>query len=127
MENMAMAHILVVEDEYLIRFLIRKVLETAGQTVEEVRDGVEALTALNQTNEAFDLILLDIRMPNMDGFEFLSVLKLQRPLPHVILLTAYWDKIPPELNPYLSGKLTKPFSRQKLLDLVQNVLCAPTG
>jgi CheY-like chemotaxis protein len=120
-----MAHILIVEDEHLMRFLIRKVLESAGKTVEEAGDGLEALTALDQSDHPVDLILLDIQMPRMNGFEFLSVLKRRHPYPPVISLTAHWNKIPADLNPALSGHLTKPFSRKKLLDAVHSALHTP--
>jgi PAS domain S-box-containing protein len=60
------SRILVVDDLDVNRELIRAILEAAGQTVEEAAGGAEALAAA--TDRAFDLILMDLQMPGMDGF-----------------------------------------------------------
>jgi two-component system, OmpR family, response regulator len=117
-----MAHILIVDDEAHIRFLIRKVLESDGHIISEAADGLEGLKRLKMAEVPFNLILLDIRMPNLDGLEFLSVLRLQRFSPPVIIVTALWDKLPFTSDYNISGQLFKPFSRQKMLDLVRSVL-----
>ena len=63
-----MAHILVVEDDPACRDLTRGMLESGGYSVGEARNAVQALERLRQ--EAFDLVLLDLLTPEMDGFEF---------------------------------------------------------
>ena len=72
-----MAHILVVDDEYPVRFLIRKVLESAGHRIVEAASGQESLDLLRTHPTPFDLIVLDVRMPLMDGFELLAILRRQ--------------------------------------------------
>ena len=65
-----MAHILVVEDEEAISFLIRKNLELVGYTCSQVYDGEKALQVLLE--EKFDLVLLDVMLPNLSGFEVIK-------------------------------------------------------
>jgi CheY-like chemotaxis protein len=113
-----MAHILVAEDEEHIRFLITKVLHTVGHTTSEAKNGLEALQMLHASPSAFDLILLDMRMPILDGFEFLDQLKAVSSPPPVVVISAHWDQIPAALQQGASGQLIKPFSRQKLVDIV---------
>lgn len=62
-----MATILIVDDEELIRRLLREVLERANHRVLEARDGQEGLTVYQQNN--VDLVLMDILMPGTDGLE----------------------------------------------------------
>lgn len=64
-----MARILVVDDATTVRMYYRDVLEEAGFTVEEAVNGFEGLE--KAVAESFDLILVDVNMPKMDGFTFL--------------------------------------------------------
>lgn len=60
-----MAHVLVVDDDELSRKIIKKILEEMGATFTEAFDGEDALSKLD--SEKFDLVILDILMPNEDG------------------------------------------------------------
>jgi two-component system response regulator ResD len=64
--------ILVVEDDRAIRRLLRMVLQREGYVVQEAADGVEAVLKLGLSN--YDVIVLDLMMPNLDGFAFISTL-----------------------------------------------------
>jgi adenylate cyclase len=80
--------ILVVEDEADAREMLRQMLDRAGCTVVEARNGIEALSRLNEARP--DLVLLDLMMPEMDGFEFLTAMREHeawRDLP-VVVITA---------------------------------------
>ena len=68
-----MFHILVVDDDTNTRILMRAVLEGAGYAVSLAEDGLAALAVLDKTH--IDLVVLDIMMPNMDGYEFTSTLR----------------------------------------------------
>ena len=68
-----MFHILVVDDDINTRILMRAVLEGAGYAVSLAEDGQAALAVLDKTH--IDLVVLDIMMPNMDGYEFTSTLR----------------------------------------------------
>ena len=69
-----MSRILVVDDESNIRLMLRLALRASGHEVETAADGPEALEKFGQGVE-FDLVLLDLIMPEMDGFELLSLMK----------------------------------------------------
>jgi DNA-binding NtrC family response regulator len=68
-----MAKILLVDDEASIRMALKEILEYEGHTVIESPDALAAIKAVGQ--ETFDLIISDIKMPKMDGLEFLSKVK----------------------------------------------------
>ena len=81
------AHILVVDDEIEFREFLRILLESKGYVVEEAHNGIEALAKLEQ--EPFDLVLLDVRMPGMDGLELVRRMKETRKDVVVIMMTAF--------------------------------------
>ena len=68
-----MFHILVVEDDENARKLMMTVLEQNGYSAIPARDGVDALEVMDRTH--VDLILLDVMMPRMDGYEFARTLR----------------------------------------------------
>ena len=72
------ARVLIVDDANLVRLYYRKILESAGYQVFEALNGLEALERLMETPP--DLLIVDVNMPQMDGFTFLSTLRRQ-PLP----------------------------------------------
>ncbi|MCS7280425.1 MAG: response regulator [Desulfobacterota bacterium] len=81
--------ILVVDDEEHIRLLYREELEDEGFSVELAEDGLEAIEKIKK--EPYDLVILDIRMPGMDGMKTLNEIKsINKDLP-VILCSAYTE------------------------------------
>ena len=80
--------ILVVDDEALVRDIIRKGLsQMGGFNVEVAQSGPEAIEKIEK--DVFDLVLTDLKMPGMDGIELLKTIKGTRPEVMVILMTAY--------------------------------------
>ena len=80
--------ILVVDDEVPIRDILKKGLsQMGGFSVEVAQNGQEAIGTIEQ--DIFDLVLTDMRMPEMDGIELLKIIKGTRPEIMVILMTAY--------------------------------------
>ena len=80
--------ILVVDDEAPVRDTIRKGLsQMGGYDVEVAQNGVEAIAKIEK--DVFDLVLTDLKMPEMDGLELLKTIKGTRPEVMVILITAY--------------------------------------
>ena len=82
------ARALVVDDDSTIRYTLRGILEHAGVTVEEAADGVVALEKLDAG--PFDLVISDLRMPRMNGFELLKQVRERGPsAPRMIMITAH--------------------------------------
>jgi two-component system cell cycle response regulator len=84
--------VLVVDDERLNRMLLRRALEVEGRLVSEAQDGAAALGVLR--SEAIDVVLLDIVMPNMDGYATLAVIKADPALDHLpVIIISGVDEI----------------------------------
>ena len=113
--------LLVADDEPAIRDLLRDFLETQGYTVVTASDGKEALAVARETNP--DLVLLDVMMPWMDGFDVLRELRRDGETP-VIMLTARVgesDKLD-GLGLGADDYVTKPFSFHEVAARVKAVL-----
>jgi DNA-binding response OmpR family regulator len=116
--------ILVAEDQQHIRSLIEYKLRNSGYTVIGVEDGITALRKATEIKP--DLILLDIMMPLMTGFEVLAALKQNeatRNIP-VVLVTAQSkeDEIVKGLDLGAEDYITKPFSPNELAARVKTIL-----
>ena len=114
--------LLVIEDEKEIRESLRQVLEFEGYEVFEAANGKEALELLTQARQPICLILLDLMMPVMDGWQFSELLKTDsahNAIP-VILVTAFSDKARGISS---AGVVKKPFDLDALLSMVQR-LCS---
>lgn len=121
---MSAGRILVVDDEPQIRRVMRATLITDGYEVSDARSGEEALTALREN--AFDLILLDMNMPGLDGLETCRALRAIRPDSDlaIIMLTirgAEKDKVK-ALDAGADDYVTKPFSTPELLARIRAAL-----
>ena len=82
--------VLIAEDETIIRLDVRTLLERAGhEVVAEARDGEEAV-ALAAEHEP-DLVIMDVRMPHLDGIEAARAITDRRPVP-IVMLTAYAEQ-----------------------------------
>lgn len=116
--------ILVVEDESSLRELIANILLLDHHEVDTVRDGAEALYRIEQ--RAYDLIISDLQMPNLDGPGLYTALRKRfgEALPRVIFVTGHADadKFVPFLAETGDPVLTKPFTVEDLRTLVQWVL-----
>lgn len=112
--------ILVVDDEPSIVELIRVNLEDAGYEVDEAADGLAALDRLNQ--KPFDLIVLDLMLPGVDGFEVCRRVRRSSSVP-IIMLTAKADEIDRVLGLEMGADdyITKPFSPREFLARVKAV------
>jgi DNA-binding NarL/FixJ family response regulator len=86
--------VLIADDHSLVRQGLRRYLETAGdiEVVGEASNGAEALALMNNGAGNADVVLLDIRMPEMDGLETARRIHDDHPLVGVIMLTAYDDR-----------------------------------
>ena len=117
-----MANILVVDDDTNILEVIRTRLEANGHAAQTHPDPLEALDHLREKD--FDVIISDIRMPQINGIELLRRVRNLRPGIPVILLTAY-GTIPSAVEAIKEGAfdyLTKPFQGKQLLQIVEKAL-----
>ena len=116
-----MYRLLVVDDEEKIRVLVRKYAEYEGYEVEEADDGMSAIELCRQ--EKFDLIILDVMMPELDGFSACREIRKFSQVP-VLMLSARgeeYDRIHGfELG--VDDYVTKPFSPKELMFRVQAIL-----
>ncbi|WP_124054339.1 response regulator transcription factor [Arcanobacterium ihumii] len=116
------ARILVVDDERNIRELLSVSLRFAGFTVEVAQNGHEALTV--ESSFGADLVVLDIMLPDMDGFEVLRHLREREPELPVLFLTAK-DDIQDKIQGLTVGGddyITKPFSLEEVIARIRAVL-----
>lgn len=113
--------ILVVDDEVLIRDVIRQYLEDSKYEVDEADSGKIALEKL--TNNKYDLMILDIMMPEMDGFTMLSKLQKEKIIPTIILSARgeVYDKLH-GFDLGIDDYLTKPFSPKELVARVKAII-----
>lgn len=112
------ARILVVDDDESLREMIRIHLAAAGYEVQTAADAIAAGHLVLAAPP--DLILTDVRMPHMDGFEFVAALRADETLPRipVIFLTSVEDGIERGRQLGAAGYLVKPVRADKLLALV---------
>jgi DNA-binding response OmpR family regulator len=113
--------VLVVDDDSDIRLLVEKLLSGAGYVVESAADGRAALRAFHATPA--DIVVLDVSMPELDGFETLERLRDLSDVP-VILLTARSGEID-KVRGFRAGAddyVVKPFGRQELLARIEALL-----
>jgi two-component system OmpR family response regulator len=116
-----LANLLLVDDDAHIREVMRFALEKAGHQLTEAADGAAAYALLQQ--QAFDLVVLDIVMPELDGLELCRRIRARGPLP-IIFVSSRDEELDRVLGLELGGDdyLTKPFSPRELSARVAAVL-----
>ncbi|TNC51996.1 response regulator [Rubellimicrobium rubrum] len=118
-----MISVLAIDDSRTIRELLRRALETAGMQVTTADDGVLGVSAF--AGEAFDAVITDINMPNMDGFGVIEAIRAgdrNKRVPILVLTT----ETGPELRARArtagaTGWLTKPFDETALVSTLKRV------
>ena len=130
-QNMAIKRILVVDDEYAIRILLKNFLESNAYEIRLAEDGESALRTFEEFHP--ELIITDIMMPMENGLSIVSRIRDRNPSILVIYLSAWLDetetekKLREELNKYPHYRIIqKPFNLDVLLKTIQN-LSTPAG
>jgi CheY-like chemotaxis protein/anti-sigma regulatory factor (Ser/Thr protein kinase) len=120
-----MSKILVVDDDKATRHMLRTVLTSGGFSTAVARDGVEALKSI--AADQFDLVLLDVWMPRMNGLELLAKLRAIEARPRVVVMTS--DDAPETLLKAVREQairyVNKPVEARQLLETVREALAAP--
>lgn len=114
--------ILVVDDDHAIRHMMRELLDDEGYSVQTATDGRDALTVLLATPDRFGLILLDLNMPNMNGWQFRHEQRRHPLLAHipVVVFSACANLLDTGLPEGVQPEdcLPKPFRAAQLFTLV---------
>lgn len=118
-----MAHILVVDDEHNIRMMIRLALQHAGHEVETASDGSEALDKFGDGTK-WELVLLDQRMPGLEGLTVLKQMRYHSPAARVVMITAFGtiDLAVEAMKAGATDFLRKPFTAETLRGAVDTAL-----
>jgi DNA-binding response OmpR family regulator len=117
-----MTKILIIEDEESILMPLEDNLKLEGYEVSCARDGLEGLSMA--ADRSFDLIVLDIMLPKMDGFEVCKRLRQDRLMTPILMLTAKSQEVDKVLGLELGADdyVTKPFSSRELLARIKAIL-----
>jgi CheY-like chemotaxis protein len=116
--------ILVIDDDLAIRVLLQAVLRRMKFEVDLAEDGAAGLEKVQQ-NGGFDLILLDLMMPRLNGYEFIEKIGEKYPTqrPHIVVFTAAGkrgvDKIPADA---VCNAILKPFDLDKFIEIISDCL-----
>ena len=119
---MSKGQILVVDDEHGIRTLLSEVLNIAGFQVTMAADGLDALNQIRKNK--FDLVLLDVNLPKVDGFAILEKIRASAPTQPIIMISARTEKddVTHGLRLGADDYIRKPFSVEELVLRVENRL-----
>ena len=115
---------LVVDDEESFRDLCRQFIQSLGHRATSARDGAEALSLLRR--EWFDIALIDLRLPKIDGLQLVKMIKSEKPSPEVIILTGY-GSINTAVEAMKLGAyhyVTKPFQMHEMEMVINRLLAA---
>ena len=117
-----MFKILIVDDDKNLRYLLRETLELEHYTVLEAKDGVDALAVYER--EHFDLVIVDIMMPRMNGYQFCEALRLTNPKLPILMISA--KQLPADRKRgFLAGIddfMTKPLDPEELILHIKSLL-----
>ena len=124
--------VLVVDDEPFLRQLVERILYELGITqVTAATDGFDALSKFSPTLVNFDLVICDLEMPNMDGYEFVRRLRAKTELPDsnvpVLIVTGHSeeDSVQRAVDTGIHGYLVKPISKQALEKRIISAVTSP--
>jgi DNA-binding response OmpR family regulator len=117
-----MCKILIVDDEEIIRNFLYDFLVEEGYSPDLASDGDEAITKINQFD--YDLVVTDIKMPNVGGIEVLKAAKLKNPKSDVIMITGYssMENRNECLKWGASAYLAKPFQLSEFREIINKRL-----
>ena len=117
--------VLVVDDEPGMRDTLMAILELEGYRVSSASDGETAVTTVREG--AFDVVVMDVRMPGRDGVSALQ--EMGKPPPQVILMTAYAqeERLRAAVEAHAFAIVDKPFDTRRMLSLVEDASRAVTN
>src|SRR5260370_13602968 len=114
--------ILVADDEVIIRNIVQRILTKEGFAVLAAADGKEALELFETFPDTIDMLLTDIDMPRLDGFNLAKQVRLERPQVKIMFMSGKLDMVAETM---LSNFLLKPFQPAALIEAVRRTLAMP--
>ncbi len=119
-----MARILFVDDDNSVRTITARALERAGYQIETAADGRAGLASIRASNGGFDLVVSDIRMPEMDGIEMAKAAFTAYPGLRILLVTGYAEQREraEDLRGVVIDVVQKPFTLSQIRDRVGRIL-----
>ena len=124
-QNSAILSVLIVDDSPSVRHLNTKLIKSAGWQAVIAKDGLEALDILQAFEEKPDIILTDVEMPRMNGYEMLSALKqndVLREIPVIMITSRAGEKHRQKaFDLGVSEYLAKPYEDRKLLESIRRL------
>ncbi|RWX68307.1 response regulator [Mesorhizobium sp. M4B.F.Ca.ET.089.01.1.1] len=119
-----MAKLLIVEDDESVRTLAARALERDGHSVAIACDGAQGLELIKAARGGYDLVVSDIRMPEMDGIEMATAAAALFPSMKIMLMTGYADQREraEELNGIILDVMQKPFTLAEIRGRVGRAL-----
>ncbi|MER8483620.1 response regulator [Mesorhizobium sp. M1322] len=119
-----MAKLLIVEDEESVRTLAARALERAGHMIDIAADGAQGLALIRAARGGYDLVVSDIRMPEMDGIQMAKAAASLFPAVKILLMTGYADQREraEELNGVIVDVVQKPFTLAEIRARVEKAL-----
>lgn len=112
--------ILLVDDQSDLRSLLRRALELEGYSVWEAGNGQEALEIAEAEGNRIHLLLTDLRMPGMDGYELARELTRRRPDIVVLYMSGYSENLPPPGVPFLQKPFRLDTLKREIARLLQS-------
>ena len=121
-----MAKLLIVEDDESVRTLAARALERAGHSVTVAADGAQGLGLIRAALGGYDLVVSDIRMPEMDGIEMAKAAAALFPTMKILLMTGYADQRERAsgLDALIRDVIAKPFTLFEIQTAVASALAA---
>ena len=116
------ARILIIDDDENVRKILEMTLKANGYTVDTAKDGKEAIEKSNRN--FYNLALVDIRLPDMEGTALLTAMRETTPKMVKIIVTGYpsLDNTIEAVNKNADGYIVKPFKTEQLLSMIQEHL-----
>ncbi|MDH5728060.1 MAG: response regulator [Gammaproteobacteria bacterium] len=122
---MTRLNILIVDDSETMRGILRHYLTLVGHIIYEANDGLEALGQLKV--EKIDLVITDINMPNMDGYEFIKNIRASSINSFIPILAVTTQTAPQQIQKGrevgASGWLAKPFHEDAVISAINRLAC----
>ncbi len=118
--------VLLIDDEEVVRQTVRRLMESLGYEVEEACDGLEGVQLFEANSDGYDIVVLDMVMPGLNGEDAFLRMRAIRPDIPIVLCSGYsLDESVARLRAQgLAGHLTKPFRRKQLSEVLRQAVVA---